>query len=266
VAVLIDPPHWPAHGRLWSHLVSDTSLTELHEFAARVGLPRRGFDADHYDVPAERHVDTVAAGAQPVDGRELLRRLQASGLRRPKRHSDRLLASSPVDDDGLRVDALAGAVASRPAPVRVTALIWFEGSLLVTGEADGAAAHPPVLDVGPAPLPSQVPVADLDLHLARTALAAWLGLDDAVTRPQQSGPRVQVSRLGQLRTVHADTGRPVHTTSVIRVVTPWRGAPVSPAHWWRLPLVLGRLDPLIEAFVTGSAVESAAGGPSGHQL
>jgi Protein of unknown function (DUF4031) len=23
VAVLIDPPGWPAHGRLWSHLASD---------------------------------------------------------------------------------------------------------------------------------------------------------------------------------------------------------------------------------------------------
>ena len=261
MAVLIDPPHWPAHGRLWAHLVSDTSLAELHEFAARVGLPRRGFDADHYDVPAERHADTVAAGAQPVAGRELLRRLQASGLRRPKRHSDRLLASSPVDDDGLRVDALAGPVASHPAPSRVTALVWFEGSLLVTGEVGGVAAHLPVLDIGPPPLPSQVPVADLDLHLARTALAGWLRLDGAVGRPDQVGSRVQVSRLGQLRTVRADTGRPVRTTSVIRVVTPWRGAPAPPAHWWRLPLLLGRLDPLIEAFVTGSV----AGAPSGHE-
>jgi hypothetical protein len=51
MAVLIDTPRWPAHDTLWSHLVSDTSLDELHEFAARMGIPRRSFDLDHYDVP-----------------------------------------------------------------------------------------------------------------------------------------------------------------------------------------------------------------------
>ena len=30
MAILIDPPRWPAHGRLWSHLISDASLDELH--------------------------------------------------------------------------------------------------------------------------------------------------------------------------------------------------------------------------------------------
>lgn len=85
VAVLIDPPAWPAHGTLWSHLVSDSSLAELHAFAARTGVGRRAFDLDHYDVPAERHDALVAAGAEPVGGRELLRRLAASGLRVPAR-------------------------------------------------------------------------------------------------------------------------------------------------------------------------------------
>lgn len=79
--ILLDPPSWPAHGRLWSHLVSDDSLAELHAFAQRVGIPARGFDRDHYDVPAERYDALVAAGARPVGGRELVRRLSASGLR-----------------------------------------------------------------------------------------------------------------------------------------------------------------------------------------
>ena len=86
VTVLVDPPRWPAHGRLWSHLVSDRSYEELHEFAAAVGVPERAFDRDHYDIPQERYDDVVAAGAQPVEGKELIRRLIASGLRRPKRH------------------------------------------------------------------------------------------------------------------------------------------------------------------------------------
>lgn len=81
MAVLIDHPMWPAHGTLWAHLVSDTSLEELHAFAAKARLPRRSFDLDHYDVPQERYDALVAAGAEPVTNRDLVRRLQASGLR-----------------------------------------------------------------------------------------------------------------------------------------------------------------------------------------
>ena len=82
--MLIDTPRWPAHGRLWAHLISDSSLPELHAFAARVGIPRRSFEGDHYDVPAELRDAAVALGAQPVSGRELITRLRASGLRRTK--------------------------------------------------------------------------------------------------------------------------------------------------------------------------------------
>lgn len=81
MAVLIDPPLWPAHGRVWGHMVSDSSLEELHAFAAAAGIPERGFDRDHYDVPAERYSGLVAQGAELVDSRELVRRLRASGLR-----------------------------------------------------------------------------------------------------------------------------------------------------------------------------------------
>ncbi len=81
MAVLIDDPAWPAHGRLWGHLVSDVSLDELHAFARRAGIPERGFDHDHYDYPEERRDELIAQGAEPVTGRELVERLQASGLR-----------------------------------------------------------------------------------------------------------------------------------------------------------------------------------------
>ena len=86
VTVLIDPPRWPAHGRVWSHLVSDVSHAELHAFARANDIPERGFDHDHYDVPGERYQLLIAAGAVPVDSRELLRRIGAAGLRRPKRY------------------------------------------------------------------------------------------------------------------------------------------------------------------------------------
>jgi len=82
VTVLIDRPTWPGHGRLWSHLASDTSYEELHAFAASLGLPGRAFERDHYDVVAERFADALAAGAQLVTSREIVLRLHAAGLRR----------------------------------------------------------------------------------------------------------------------------------------------------------------------------------------
>jgi hypothetical protein len=81
MTVLIDQPMWPAHGMLWSHLVSDSSLRELHAFAEAAGIRARAFDLDHYDVPASSYDALVAAGAQPVGNRELVKRLEASGLR-----------------------------------------------------------------------------------------------------------------------------------------------------------------------------------------
>ncbi|GAB3773104.1 hypothetical protein FB382_000283 [Nocardioides ginsengisegetis] len=82
--ILIDPPNASGHGRLWSHLASDTSYDELHVFARALGIPERGFDRDHYDVPAEWYDRVVAAGAEPVASRELVARLRAAGLRRRK--------------------------------------------------------------------------------------------------------------------------------------------------------------------------------------
>lgn len=85
--ILIDPPDAAGHGRWWSHLVSDTSVEELHAFARGAGLPARGFERDHYDVPAEFYDRMVSLGAAPVSSRELVARLSVAGLRRRRRDS-----------------------------------------------------------------------------------------------------------------------------------------------------------------------------------
>jgi hypothetical protein len=84
MALMIDPPAVPSRGRLWSHLASDESFEELHAFARELGIPERGFDRDHYDVPEEWYDQVLALGVQPVTSRELVRRLIAAGLRRRK--------------------------------------------------------------------------------------------------------------------------------------------------------------------------------------
>lgn len=81
VAILVDDPLWHWRGRRWCHLVSDSDLDELHSFAEDVGLPRRAFQGDHYDVAEESRPLVVQAGAEQVASRELLRRLRDAGLR-----------------------------------------------------------------------------------------------------------------------------------------------------------------------------------------
>ncbi|GAA0489397.1 DUF4031 domain-containing protein [Streptomyces sp. NPDC046215] len=84
MTLYIDPPTWPGHGRMWSHLISDVSFAELHAFAAELGAPPRAFDRDHYDVPSTSYAGAVALGAREVGSKELVAILVAAGLRRPK--------------------------------------------------------------------------------------------------------------------------------------------------------------------------------------
>lgn len=154
MTIWIDPPAWPAHGRLWSHLVSDTSYEELHEFAAAQGIPRRGFEGDHYDVPEERYAALVAAGAREVGGRELVRLLQASGLRVQKRRHEKVIASlpdAPWLPPGSRADVIASRQENPPSHTVVVRLALFRGDdLLVLDRSDGGGADLPSAPVGDA--------------------------------------------------------------------------------------------------------------------
>jgi hypothetical protein len=80
--ILVDEARWPWRDRFWAHLVSDHSYDELHAFAERLGIPRRAFQGDHYDIPSDLRDQALLLGATPVDARELVRRLKQAGLRR----------------------------------------------------------------------------------------------------------------------------------------------------------------------------------------
>ena len=82
MAILVDDAIWPWRGRVWAHLVSDTSIDELHAFARRLGIPERAFQGDHYDVTDELRDCAIAEGAQAVSSRDVVRALRAAGLRK----------------------------------------------------------------------------------------------------------------------------------------------------------------------------------------
>ncbi|MCC3289606.1 MULTISPECIES: DUF4031 domain-containing protein [unclassified Arthrobacter] len=91
--IYIDPPMWPAHNTLFSHLISNSGLDELHAFTREAGISDRAFDGDHYDVPRERYDALVSLGAVPVSCGDLVRILISSGLRIPARERPSALAA-----------------------------------------------------------------------------------------------------------------------------------------------------------------------------
>ena len=83
MGLLVDPAMWPWRGMLFCHLVSDTSLDELHAFARWIGAPVRAFGGDHYDISSRLRLIAIEEGAIEVTSRDIVRALYTVGLRRP---------------------------------------------------------------------------------------------------------------------------------------------------------------------------------------
>lgn len=81
MAILVDEARWPWRDTLWCHLVTDSHLEELHDFARRLGCRRIGFQGDHYDIDVDTRARAIAIGAEAASSREVVRRLRAAGLR-----------------------------------------------------------------------------------------------------------------------------------------------------------------------------------------
>jgi hypothetical protein len=230
MALLIDPPSWPAHGRLWSHLASDVSVEELHAFARALGVPERGFEGDHYDLPEDRYAAALDAGALPVPTRELLRRVRAAGLRRPKRRGEIVILSRPLASGG-RVDTL---VSTRPPRRPVSGLVLLAARaetgqvlglpgglaprLAVTGDRAGASAVDLTVDLA-VELAVEL-AADLTVDLAVELAAAVLLAPGAGRNARQ---------IGYLRLLEADPAD-VRIDLVV-AVNAAAHEPRSPAGW-----------------------------------
>lgn len=204
MTIYIDPPAWPAHGTLFSHVISDASLEELHRFAAGCGLSERAFDRDHYDVPAHRYDSLVTHGAVPVSGRELARILTGCGLRvrgierteRVRRNLSRawhrLMPEAPELGDGL-LERWSEPHRSYHSPTHLAAVLRTIGVLERAGEL-------------PVPL------------RRRTLLAAWYHdavYDGAAGEDEEASARLAEEQLGGLIAEEEvrDVGRLVRLTA-----------------------------------------------------
>jgi hypothetical protein len=69
----------------WCHMVSDSSLVELHGFAQRLGLRREQFQEHgrlpHYDLRPVMREKALSLGAEAVSSKELFRRGREAILR-----------------------------------------------------------------------------------------------------------------------------------------------------------------------------------------
>lgn len=81
MTILVDEARWPWRGTTWCHLVTDSHLPELHDFARELGCRRIGFQGDHYDIDIDTRERALTVGATATSSRELVRRLRAADLR-----------------------------------------------------------------------------------------------------------------------------------------------------------------------------------------
>lgn len=92
MAILVDPlREYPEVGLRWvqwCHMVSDVDYDELHALAARLGIPRRGFQGDHYDLPAHVRERAVMLGAEEVATGELILRMVGERGERARKRAE----------------------------------------------------------------------------------------------------------------------------------------------------------------------------------
>jgi hypothetical protein len=70
MAVYVDTMQAPFKGMLMCHMIAD-SEHELHAMAARIGMQRKWYQRDHYDVSMEMKLLAIQNGAREISVREL---------------------------------------------------------------------------------------------------------------------------------------------------------------------------------------------------
>lgn len=64
------PDHAPGRTYVMCHMIADTE-EELHLMADRIGVARKWYQGDHYDIAKSKRELAIKAGATPITWREL---------------------------------------------------------------------------------------------------------------------------------------------------------------------------------------------------
>ena len=110
MTVYVDDMRARFHDHIMCHMIADTEA-ELHDMAGRIGIARRWYQGDHYDVSLDRRAHAVALGAVEITWRQcslmtvLRRRDPAAPLVTPEEGAAWLRA---------RVEAMLGADTNAP--------------------------------------------------------------------------------------------------------------------------------------------------------
>jgi hypothetical protein len=64
------PKHRPGRVYVMSHMIADTE-EELHAMAKHIGVARRWYQGDHYDITQGKRADAILAGARAITLRQL---------------------------------------------------------------------------------------------------------------------------------------------------------------------------------------------------
>ena len=72
MTVYVDNPRLPFGRMLMAHMMSE-DLVELHAMASEIGIARRHFQGDHYDVCLAKRALAIEHGAVEVTSRDLVR-------------------------------------------------------------------------------------------------------------------------------------------------------------------------------------------------
>lgn len=69
MTVYVDDMRARFRDHIMCHMIADTEA-ELHEMAARIGIARRWYQGDHYDVTMDRRALAVEYGAREITWRQ----------------------------------------------------------------------------------------------------------------------------------------------------------------------------------------------------
>ena len=76
MAVYVDSMRAPYGRMIMCHMIADSDA-ELHEMADKIGISRRWFQGDHYDICLSKRARAVAAGAVEISWEECGRKTMA---------------------------------------------------------------------------------------------------------------------------------------------------------------------------------------------